>query len=405
MESKLLTSRYDAILLSWANQIVKPNLSPSFGSSKYTPGSPAETARTSLINEDGWSITDGGAFHTEFIMTVATTAPSESFTIPCRNEGTFNAIVDWGDGSTSPITAYNSANLAHVYASAGDHVIIVSGMFPNIYFANAGDKLKVKSVSNLGIVGWLTLYRAFYGCSNMTIFSAGNTDTSNVTNMSYMFNACSKLTTLDVSNFDTSNVTNMSYMFYACSKLTTLDVSNFDTSNVTNMESMFFQCSNLTTIDVSNFDTSNVTNMQQMFFQCSKLTTLDVSNFDTSNVTNMYRMFFGCYSLTTIDVSNFDTRNVTNMMFMFAYCSSLTDVQVDLFDISNVTNLSLFMLGDTLLTSRYDAILTSWANQIVKPNLAPSFGSSKYSAGSPAETARASLINEDGWSITDGGGV
>ena len=38
---------------------------------------------------------------------------------------------------------------------------------------------------------------------------------------------------------NTSNITDMRYMFYNCSSLTSLDVSNFDTSNVTNMDSMF----------------------------------------------------------------------------------------------------------------------------------------------------------------------
>ena len=41
-----------------------------------------------------------------------------------------------------------------------------------------------------------------------------------------MFYNCASLTSLDVSNFNTSNVTNMSYMFQSCSKLTTLDLSS-----------------------------------------------------------------------------------------------------------------------------------------------------------------------------------
>lgn len=39
--------------------------------------------------------------------------------------------------------------------------------------------------------------------------------------MSYMFRDCSSLTNLNLSNFETSNVTNMSYMFSGCSKLST----------------------------------------------------------------------------------------------------------------------------------------------------------------------------------------
>ena len=94
-------------------------------------------------------------------------------------------------------------------------------------------------------------------------------NTSNVTNMSYMFSD-SKATTLDLSNFNTSNVTNMSYMFYN-SSATTLDLSSFNTSNVTNMGSMFSD-SKATTLDLSNFNTSNVTNMGSMFYNSSATT-------------------------------------------------------------------------------------------------------------------------------------
>lgn len=43
-------------------------------------------------------------------------------------------------------------------------------------------------------------------------------------------------------NFDTSNVTNMSYMFYNCRSLTKLDLSSFNTSKLINMSNMFFGC-------------------------------------------------------------------------------------------------------------------------------------------------------------------
>ena len=50
------------------------------------------------------------------------------------------------------------------------------------------------------------------------------------------------LTDLDLSSFNTSNVTDMSYMFSDCRRLTNLDLSSFDTSSVTTMGSMFNYC-------------------------------------------------------------------------------------------------------------------------------------------------------------------
>lgn len=63
-------------------------------------------------------------------------------------------------------------------------------------------------------------------------------NSSNVTNMSFMFSFCSALTTAQL--FDTSSVTNMSYMFHNCNVLTSVPL--FNTSSVTNMSNMFNNC-------------------------------------------------------------------------------------------------------------------------------------------------------------------
>ena len=124
----------------------------------------------------------------------------------------------------------------------------------------------------------------FYNCN---LEELPQIDTSNVTNMKYMFTR-STATTLDLSSFNTSKVTNMSNMF-ANSAATTLDLSNFDTSNVTNISSMFAS-SAATTIDLSNFDISKATSTISMF-ENSKVTTLDIRNFDFTNVAYYNDMF------------------------------------------------------------------------------------------------------------------
>ncbi|WP_237558442.1 BspA family leucine-rich repeat surface protein [Enterococcus hirae] len=143
-------------------------------------------------------------------------------------------------------------------------------------------------------------------------------DTSNVTNMEFMFDGMSSVTSLDVSGFDTSNVTIMDYMFRGMSNVTSLDVSGFNTSKVTEMASMFDGMSRLTSLDLNSFDTSKVTVMESMFFGMQNLTSLDISGFDTSNVTDMEYMFRRMSSLTSLDLSNFDTSKVTHMGAMFA---------------------------------------------------------------------------------------
>ena len=163
-----------------------------------------------------------------------------------------------------------------------------------------------------------SIIEAYFKCSN----------TSNITDMSSMFNFCSGLTSLDLRNFNTSNVTSMNSMFFDCKGLTFLDLSRFNTIKVTNMASMFSGCKGLKSLDLSSFDTSKVTDMYQMFYRCSNLTSLDLRNFNTSNVDNMGYMFNDCTSLTSLDLSGWNTSNVTDMYSMFKGCTSLTSIRM-----------------------------------------------------------------------------
>ena len=181
-------------------------------------------------------------------------------------------------------------------------------------------------------------YFWFYDCSKLNkIVGIEYLNTSEVTNMSFMFSGCFVLENLDVSNYDTRNVTCMRGMFDNCRKLKTLDLSKFDTRNVTDMHNMFDGCNNLANLDVSNFDTRNVTNMEDMFSGCFVLENLDLSSFDTRNVTNMEDMFRNCKSLTTIYVSDgWHLGNVKNSNNMFEKCYNLVGGQGTTYDESKI---------------------------------------------------------------------
>ena len=181
----------------------------------------------------------------------------------------------------------------------------------------------------------------FRYCGSLPSLDLSSFDTSNVTNMNSMFALCEALTSLDLSSFDTSSVTDMSHMFSCCESLPSLDLSTFDTSNVADMSSMFYNCSGLPALDFNSFDTRNVKSMYQMFYNCSELESLDLSSFDTSNVQSMYSMFEGCSGLIALDLSSFNTRNVTDMSYMFYDCPSLTTLDLSSFDTSNVESADL----------------------------------------------------------------
>ena len=183
----------------------------------------------------------------------------------------------------------------------------------------------------------------FSNCNSMTnIVGLEYLNTSNVTDMRYMFYYCPSLQSLDVSHFNTSNVTDMGEMFFGCRSLQSLDVSSFNTANVTNMHAMFASCSGLETLDLSNFNTSNVTTMESMFDRCTALTTLNLNNFDNSNLSKMSRMFCECTSLKNLSLINFGTSNVTDMTELFRGCTSLEVLDLSSFHTSR-TNLMVNM--------------------------------------------------------------
>lgn len=176
-----------------------------------------------------------------------------------------------------------------------------------------------------------------------------NLDTSEVTDMSYMFTDGSQYTDLDLSSFDTSNVTTMSGMFLNCSKLTNLNLANFDTKNVVKFTNLFNGCSSIENINLSSFDTSNATKMYAMFGNCENLKKVNLKNLDTSKVTDMEAMFFNCKSLSKIDLSSFNTSSVERLKRMFVNCELLTELDLSNFKTENLLNVETMFSGCKLL--------------------------------------------------------
>ena len=189
-----------------------------------------------------------------------------------------------------------------------------------------------------------------------------NFDTSNVTNMSSMFNILQDsktLTSIDLSMFNTSNVTDMSEMF-ANSCVVELDLSSFDMSNVTTIYRMFNNCTSLESLNTNGWnltsctDISGVfrvcrkikepadllkswwqpgqipkfTSLREIFSCCAQLVTADLGFLDVSNVTNMYEMFYSCSNLKEVNLAEWKTANVRNMNGMFNNCIALEKIYV-----------------------------------------------------------------------------
>lgn len=191
-------------------------------------------------------------------------------------------------------------------------------------------------------------FSGFKGLTTITHLEYLNT--SQVTNMQYMFSNCESLEALDLSTFNTENVTNMSNMFYYCKSLKSLNLSSFNTSKVNYMGSMFSDCESLTALNLSSFNTENISDYEYMFFCCKSLTALDLSSFNSKEILNTSCMFTSCIALKTIDLSSFDTSKTNDMSLMFSGCSALETIYASSsFTTDNVTKDSYMFLTCTKL--------------------------------------------------------
>ena len=269
---------------------------------------------------------------------------------------------------------------------------------------NKCKKLKeIKGFDKLNTSKVIDMEGLFQNCITLEYIDLSNFDTSNVTNMAFMFNHCNRLKEIKgLDKFITSKATTMEGMFQSCFKLEFIDVSSFDTSNVeimnfmfvdcfklkgikginklntkkvTNMTGMFENCLSLKYLNLENFDTSNVTNMSYMFNKCKKLKEIKgMDKFNTINLTTTYAMFQFCTEIEKIDLSGFDTSNVTNMSYMFNKCKKLKEIKgLNTFITKNVKDMARMFnecseLENLVLTSFETPNVTNFSSMFNKCN-------------------------------------
>lgn len=204
----------------------------------------------------------------------------------------YDITIEWGDGTKQS------------FVNTGNNEVTVNKSYP--IFAGSrnvsiyGSALRGFRVGNVGqifeVVSWgrLGLENLSYCFSNSDFnISIPKFIPSTVTRIKGMFYNCINFDSENINFWDTSNITDMSYLFYKCfniSYLSEINFSSWNTSNVTNMEYMFYNTNNIyDNIGLSGWDTSKVTNMRYMFFNTPFSD--DISSWNTSNVTNMDGMF------------------------------------------------------------------------------------------------------------------
>ena len=228
----LSSNNYDALLKGWSTidgdeSELQMGLVFDAGNSTFCDAD----SKTMLEADDGanWTITDGdpstfcGMDPADFVTTWRTSGDAESITIPTTGTG-YNYTVVWGDDT--PDTTHTDAsnpNATHIYATAGEHEVRISGTFPRIYFNNTGDRLKITEINQWGEQAWTSMERAFHGASNLVGAATDVPDLSGVTNMTNMFFQANAFNH-DIGDWDVGTVTDMTRMLRG----TALSTANYD---------------------------------------------------------------------------------------------------------------------------------------------------------------------------------
>ena len=175
-----------------------------------------------------------------FTFKVDTRNPGASsntqYRLPSVTSGTYNFVVDWGDGSTDTITSFNQPEVTHTYSTGGVYTITITGDFTNINPNSTGDPQKITEIVKWGGTN-LTINNifAFRGCSNMICTATDSpTLTSDISGCFFQAN----LITSGLANWDFSNVTSAQFILLSVPNWNE-DISGWDVSNCTSFNAAF----------------------------------------------------------------------------------------------------------------------------------------------------------------------
>jgi surface protein len=288
----------------------------------------------------------------QFLLEIVVPSGSLEMQLPLR--GITDVTVEWGDGTYTTHTAnYPQSptnSITHTYSSPGTYTIAIQGKTEQ-FGDNVQDDLE----------------RSIYSEKITKVFSFGDLG---IVNFQYAFGGAINL--MEVPAQLPPNVIELRQMFR--------DATSFND-------------------DISNWDVSTVTNMRAVFKGASSFNQ-DISNWDVSSVTLMPALFWGATSFNQ-DISSWDVSSVTNMENMFNDASSF-DQDLSSWNITSVNDMTAMFAGVELSPTNYSNMLISWGAQNVQNGVIFDGGLSRYNFGQ-AYHAKQKLIDEYGWTITDGG--
>lgn len=319
-----------------------------------------------------------------FAFTVKTdntgTSNDDQFTIPIDNK-VVDASIYWGDDTVTNLNSGDGQQTAitHTYPSAGTYNIYiletVARGFSKMRFNAGGDCLKMINIANWGILN-IEVANTFRGCSNMTCTAttapvypaSGNV-------LQGTFRDCTSFNGA-IGNWNVSSCTDINKMFQGAIAFNQ-PLENWNVSSISNFSSMFNNA-RIFNQSLNSWDMSSATTTSNMF-EGADAFNQPLNSWDMSSNTKMEKMFFDADAFNQ-DLSAWDFEGLTH---------------------GNA--LVRFIKNTSMHSTNYSALLIRWAAQDVLDSLTVDSGNIQYL--SSAASARQSLIDDDKWTITDGGQV
>lgn len=302
------------------------------------------------------------------ILTFETTSANESISVPGNGLSNYDFTIDWGDGTVNTFNGTLSS-IAHTYTTQGSHDVKISGVFPQIYFANLNtSRTKLVELKQWGDVLIENMEKSFYGCTNLKItatdtgkFSVGcsvwteafrdcvgletlgNTDMSVAYNLTRTFQGCTSLITFNkplpagrifdstwsgctlLQSFGTqlTQCINLSYTWYNCSSM--VDCTAPDTTNpaLISLSNTWNGCASLSTAPLIDLSQGNVLTLSSTWRGCTSFTTFP-SAIDLSYSTNLTSAWRDCSGLTSMPSLNIPSADILTSAFQ--NCTGLSTI-------------------------------------------------------------------------------